>query len=109
MGQPAAEPLRVSFQRLLLAVLGPWVLGIALLIALTGVVFATTQTYEFKVQSVTKGAKGDERKTFGRCKVDLAEFCTGELDPQPQDVFLQCKPAGAPSHTAPLAALPRAH
>jgi hypothetical protein len=24
-------------------------------------------------------------------------------------VFLQCKPAGAPSHTAPLAALPRAH
>jgi hypothetical protein len=33
----------------------------------------------------------DATKTFGKVKVDLAEFCTGELDPQPQDVFLQCK------------------
>ncbi|KAJ9518712.1 hypothetical protein QJQ45_018708, partial [Haematococcus lacustris] len=47
--------------------------------------------YTFKVQSVVKGSKGeDERKTLGKVKVDLAAFCTGELDPTPQDVFLQC-------------------
>ncbi|KAL6754969.1 hypothetical protein V8C86DRAFT_2688664 [Haematococcus lacustris] len=51
--------------------------------------------YTFKVQSVVKGSKGeDERKTLGKVKVDLAAFCTGELDPTPQDVFLQCRPHG---------------
>ncbi|GFH14180.1 C2 NT-type domain-containing protein, partial [Haematococcus lacustris] len=51
-----------------------------------------------QVQSVVKGSKGeDERKTLGKVKVDLAAFCTGELDPTPQDVFLQC------SYTSTLA------
>lgn len=49
--------------------------------------------FSFKIQSVSKDSK-DERKTLGKVKVDMAEFCTGQVDPQPQDVFLQLKPHG---------------
>jgi len=49
--------------------------------------------FSFKIQSASgDGAK--DRKTIGKCKVDLAEFCTMNPEPQPQDVFLQLKPVG---------------
>lgn len=48
--------------------------------------------YSFKVQSVRATGRGNEdRKTVGKIKVDLAQFCNAEVEPLPKEVFLQLK------------------
>ncbi|MEW5320199.1 MAG: hypothetical protein WDW38_011291 [Sanguina aurantia] len=49
--------------------------------------------YAFKVQSIKEGGTGEaDRKTIGKIHVDLAQFCTGQTDPAPTDIYLQLNP-----------------
>eukprot|EP00775_Hariotina_reticulata_P009982 gene9982-10137_t len=50
--------------------------------------------YSFKVQHVRGTGDSATRKTVGKVKVDMSQFCTEILSPVPQEVFLQLKPAG---------------
>jgi len=50
--------------------------------------------YVFKIQHMKAGGKADERKTIAKVTIDLAQFCTGQVEPQPVDKFLQLKPSG---------------
>lgn len=51
--------------------------------------------YSFKaVQVLTRKSGKTYTKTIGKVKVDLAMFCTGEINPMPQEVFLQLQPTG---------------
>lgn len=47
--------------------------------------------FAFKLQSVVKGKGDDNRKTFAKTHIDLAEFCTGQPDPQPVEKTLTLK------------------
>ncbi len=53
--------------------------------------------YVFTVQEVRRGRGGrEERRTVGKVALDLARFCDAEVEPLPQEVFLQLRwaPAG---------------
>ncbi|KAI8476827.1 MAG: hypothetical protein J3K34DRAFT_516111 [Monoraphidium minutum] len=52
--------------------------------------------YTLKVQAVRARGRGggEDRRTVGRVKVDLAQFCNAEVEPLPREVFLQLKPVG---------------
>ncbi|GAX83357.1 hypothetical protein CEUSTIGMA_g10782.t1 [Chlamydomonas eustigma] len=51
--------------------------------------------FAFKLQSVKINSKGHEdRKTVAKVHIDLAPFCTGQLNPQPVEKSLQLKPFG---------------
>jgi len=53
------------------------------------------KVYTFKLQSAGKGDKADgDRKTIAKAKIDLAEFCSNEVNPRPTDVFLALQPSG---------------
>lgn len=47
--------------------------------------------FSFKIQNVR--GKGDhvDRKTIGKIKVDMAQFCTTEEGSVPQELYLQLK------------------
>jgi hypothetical protein len=47
--------------------------------------------YSFKVQHVRGTGDNTTRKTVGKVKVDMSQFCTEVLSPLPQEVFLQLK------------------
>ena len=48
--------------------------------------------YVFKVQSVkARGRGGEDRRTVGKVRVDLAQFCNAEVEPLPKEVFFQLK------------------
>ena len=48
--------------------------------------------YVLKVQSVRGAARGhEERRTVGKIRVDLAQFCNADTEPLPKEVFLQLK------------------
>lgn len=51
-----------------------------------------SKEHSFKVQTV--GATEADRKTIGKVRVDLAQFCTDEVEPQAHNVVLQLKPQG---------------
>lgn len=51
-----------------------------------------SKEYTFKVQ--TLGATEHDRKTVGKVRVDLAQFCSGDAEPEAHDVVLQLKPQG---------------
>eukprot|EP00201_Polytomella_parva_P014390 CAMPEP_0175066454 /NCGR_PEP_ID=MMETSP0052_2-20121109/16520_1 /TAXON_ID=51329 ORGANISM="Polytomella parva, Strain SAG 63-3" /NCGR_SAMPLE_ID=MMETSP0052_2 /ASSEMBLY_ACC=CAM_ASM_000194 /LENGTH=250 /DNA_ID=CAMNT_0016333163 /DNA_START=52 /DNA_END=800 /DNA_ORIENTATION=+ len=53
------------------------------------------KNYIFKIQSVKSKENGKEvRKTIGKLRVNLSEYCTNQLDGEPRDVFLKLKPVG---------------
>jgi hypothetical protein len=49
--------------------------------------------YVFKVQAVRHRGRGqsEERRTVGKARVDLAQFCSTETEPLPKEVYLQLK------------------
>lgn len=48
--------------------------------------------YVLKVQSVkSRRGGGEDRRTVGKVRVDLAQFCNAEVEPLPKEVFFQLK------------------
>ena len=47
--------------------------------------------YTLKLQHVRGTGRSESRKTIGRLRVDLAAFCSEEVEPLPREVFLQLK------------------
>lgn len=47
--------------------------------------------YTFKIQNVRGSGDSSSRKTIGKIKVDMSQFCSEETAPVPQEVFLQLK------------------
>lgn len=51
-----------------------------------------TRRYTLKVQEVRRGRGGrEERRTVGKVALDMARFCSSEVEPLPQEVFLQLR------------------
>ena len=48
--------------------------------------------YTLKVQAVTRRSHGhEERRTVGKARLDVAGFCSTEVEPLPREVFLQLR------------------
>jgi len=47
--------------------------------------------FSFKIQNVRGNGAEASRKTIGKIKVDMAQFCTADEAAVPQEVYLQLK------------------
>jgi hypothetical protein len=47
--------------------------------------------FSFKIQNVRGSGEHAVRKTIGRIKVDMAQFCTADETAVPQEMYLQLK------------------
>jgi hypothetical protein len=61
-----------------------------------------SKEFVFKIQSAKGKSSEEDRKTIGKLRVDLSQFCGSDVEGQPQEVFLQlkCAPARCPPISA---------